>query len=105
MSIRLEKPWRPRAEAPQLSGQLGVFQLADNEDQVVFIGVADARSLFGLRSAVADAFSRLTDAVQFRVESTSAYHTRYRELLMMHVADHGALPTANPKIALGRLHP
>lgn len=105
MSIRLEKPWRPRAEVSQLSGQLGVFQLADHDDQVVYIGVADARSLFGLRSAVDDAFKRLVDAVQFRVESTSAYHTRYRELLMVHVADHGALPPDNPKIALGRLHP
>lgn len=105
MSIRLEKPWRPRAEALQLSGQLGVFQLADNDGQVVYIGVADARSLFGLRSAVDDAFNRLATAVQFRVESTSAYHTRYRELLMIHVADHGALPPANPTIALGRLHP
>ena len=105
MSIRLEKPWRPRAEALQLSGQVGVFQLADHDGQVLYIGVADARSLFGLRSAVADAFNRLASAVQFRVESTSAYHTRYRELLMIHVADHGVLPPANPKIALGRLHP
>lgn len=105
MSIRLEKPWRPRSEALQLSGQLGVFQLADADGVLVYIGVADARSLFGLRSAVADAFERLPMAVQFRVESTSAYHTRYRELLMIHVADHGALPPANPKIALGRLHP
>jgi len=105
MSIRLDKPWRPRVEAPQLSGQLGVFQLADASGLVMYIGVADARSLFGLRSAVQDAFERVPAACQYRVESTSAYHTRYRELLMIHVAEHGFLPPANPQIELGRLQP
>ncbi len=105
MSIHLDKPWRPVVETSQLSGQLGVFQLADADGVVVFIGVADARSLFGLRSAVQDAFERIPAARRFRVESTSAYHTRYRELLMLHVAEHGFLPSDNPHIELGRLHP
>ena len=105
MSIRLDKPWRPRAEVVHLPGQLGVFQLADTSGAICFIGVADARSLFGLRSAVQAAFEQVPEASSFRIESTSAYHTRYRELLMIHVADHGALPPANPPIVLGRLHP
>lgn len=105
MALRLDKPWRTRDEAGRLPGQLGVFELADATGNVLFIGVADARSLFGLRSAVADAFAAVAGAVQFRVESTSSYHTRYRELLMVYQADHGTLPVANAPMRLGRLHP
>lgn len=105
VSLRLEKPWRPRADVPRVPGQVGVFQLADADGEVLFIGVADARSLFGLRSAIDDALSRIPDAVSFRFESTSAYHTRYRELLMVYQADHGGLPAGNPPVRLGTLHP
>jgi len=105
MALRLVKPWRARGEVSGVPGQLGVFQLGNGEGEVIYIGVADARSLFGLRSAIADAFTRVPEGCRFRFESTSAYHTRYRELLMLHVADHGALPPANPPMQLGRLHP
>jgi hypothetical protein len=47
-------------------------------------------------------------ATQFRVEVNQQYHTRFRELLMVHQADHGQLPPANaedPPIGLGRLSP
>ncbi len=35
------------------------------------------------------------------------YLTRYQELLMLHIADHGALPEGNrqEKLTLGRLSP
>ena len=52
MAIRLEKPWialTPEA-VKALPGQLGVYQLADAEGRVVYIGFAGGRSLFGLRS-------------------------------------------------------
>ncbi|MBM4202801.1 MAG: hypothetical protein FJ194_01445 [Gammaproteobacteria bacterium] len=105
MVLCIDKPWQPREEAAKLPGQLGVFELADPSGKVLFIGVADARSLFGLRSAVGEAFETVAGAVQFRVESTSSYHTRYRELLMVYQADQGALPAANAPMRLGRLHP
>ena len=106
MPVRLDKPWQPLAEAPALGGQLGAFELADANGEVLYIGCADGRSRFGLRSAVQDAGSSVPGAVQFRVEITTAYRTRYQELLMVHVADHGALPEFNPpEPTLGKLSP
>lgn len=105
MGIRLNKPWRARTELARVPGQVGVFELADEAGHVCFIGVADARSLFGLRSAIEAGFTAVPAAVSFRFESTSAYHTRYRELLMVHKADHGELPQANAPMRLGTLHP
>lgn len=106
MAIRMEKPWRSLPAAKDLPGQLGVFQLADADGCVLYVGYAGGRSKFGLRSAVVDAGNEVTNASQFRVEITTAYLTRYRELLMAHVADQGELPVANsPEPRLGRLGP
>jgi len=106
MSIRLDKPWRPLSEMDALGGHLGVFQLADEAGEMLYIGCADARCLFGLRGAVADATATVAEAVSFRVEINTAYRTRYQELLMTYIADHGNLPPANPpEAALGRLSP
>lgn len=89
-----------------LPGQVGVFELANAPGETLYIGCADARTLFGLRSAVRDRVDEIEDAVSFRVEVTTAYHSRWRELLMVHVADHGALPRHNEEVAgLGRLSP
>ena len=47
-------------------------------------------------------------AARFRTEVNQQYTTRYQELLMLHVADHGALPVVNqadPPPRLGRLSP
>lgn len=106
MGIALDKPWRPLHEADSLPGQLGVFELCDAEQRVLLIGMAGGLSLFGLRSAVAAQAQALPEAAGFRVEVTSAYLTRYRELLMVYVAAHGVLPPANdPEPSLGRLQP
>jgi hypothetical protein len=109
MGIRLAKPWTPLApEAIRaLPGQLGVFELADGEGRVLHIGYAGGRSLFGLRSAVDDARRQHRGAVSFRCEVNMQYLSRYQELLMLHKADHGALPEGNAgeKMTLGRLSP
>jgi hypothetical protein len=109
MAIRLDKPWIALgAEAVRrLPGQLGVFELADGAGRILEIGYAGGRSLFGLRSAVEEARQRQPEARHFRVEITMQYQTRYRELLMLHVADHGTLPPGNrgEPIRLGRLSP
>ncbi len=111
MSIRMTKPWidlTPET-VKRLPGQLGVYQLADAEDCVVYIGYAGGRTLFGLRSELERALAeRPGDAVRFRCEVNQQYTTRYQELLMLHVADHGELPLinrANPPVRLGRLSP
>ena len=97
MGVRLAKPWRRIDERTleAIPGQLGVFELADPSDSILLIGCADARSLFGLRSALKAAVRAVPGATQFRIEITTAYHTRFLELLMAHRADHGRLPAHN----------
>jgi hypothetical protein len=111
MAIRMEKPWTeltPEAVAA-LPGQLGVYQLADAEGRVVYIGFAGGRSLFGLRGELERALQeRPAGAARFRIEVNQQYTTRHLELLMLHVADHGSLPVVNaadPPPRLGRLSP
>jgi hypothetical protein len=104
----LTKAWSAcdAASIEALPGQLGVFELANAPGETLYIGCADARTLFGLRSAVRKSVDEIADAVSFRVEVTTAYHSRWRELLMVHAADHGALPRHNEPVAgLGRLSP
>ncbi len=51
MAVRLDKPWGTftEQEVARVGGQLGVFELADEQGNVVYIGGAGGRSLFGLR--------------------------------------------------------
>ena len=104
MAVRLSKPWLSPDAAHELPGQLGAFELADDDGRGLYVGYAGGRSRFGLRSAVLEALAGIPQASRFRVEVNTAYLTRYRELLMAYVADHGGLPPANePEPTLGRL--
>lgn len=107
--MRLEKPWLNSAAAlGLLHGNLGVFQLGDAHGRVVFIGYAGGKSTFGLQGAVREALAAHPVATSVRYEITTAYHTRYRELLMLHVADFGERPAGNTTddgITLGQLSP
>jgi hypothetical protein len=109
VSIRLTKPWQTLTEdaVRRLPGQLGVFQLGNADGQVIYIGYAGGRSLFGLRSAVDEARAAVAGATLFRHEITMQYLTRYKELLMLHVADNGKLPAHNRDApnSIGRLSP
>ena len=105
MSIRLEKPWQlvTQENINNLPGQLGVYELGDESEQVIFIGQADARSKFGLRGEMQQ---HLSSARYFRYEVNMAYSTRYQELLMVFQADMGRLPELNSDPGyLGRLSP
>ncbi|MBD3647945.1 MAG: hypothetical protein HUJ31_10960 [Pseudomonadales bacterium] len=109
MSIRLEKPWIPLTadNVEQVAGHMGVYQLGSANGEVVFVGMAGGRSLFGLRGEL-QARLGSTSATQFRYEVNTAYLTRYRELLMIHRADFGSLPAENSEEdarGLGRLSP
>ncbi|HEV2365280.1 MAG TPA: hypothetical protein VGS12_13915 [Caulobacteraceae bacterium] len=106
MSVRLEKPWRDltAANVAELAAELGVYQLADAAGAVRRIGYAGARSLFGLRSELQSALAENRYA-RFRTEVTSAYLSRFEELLMVHLADNGELPDGNAERRLGRLSP
>ena len=108
MSIRIDKPWIPftRENVVAMGGQLGVYELANEEGQTVFIGKAGARTLFGLRGELMGHLE--TPGISgFRYEVNSAYLTRYQELLMVWLAAHDTLPALNTDdvTRLGRLHP
>jgi hypothetical protein len=110
MRLRLDKPWQPlTAEtAARLPGQLGIYQVADAQGAILYIGQAGARSPFGLRSELQRELKERGAGCQFRVEVNQQYRTRWLELLMVHQADHGHLPTdnaRNPPPNLGRLSP
>lgn len=108
MGIRLRKPWQPLTEeaVAELSGQLGVYEIGDAAGEVARIGFAGGREPFGLRSALAAELEAATGPL-FRYEVNQQYLTRFQELLMVHVADHGCLPPDQPEpdLRLGRLSP
>ena len=110
MLVRLDKPWialTPEHIAP-LPGHLGVYEFADAAGEIVYIGMAGGRSLFGLKGALTEALhAPPAGATQFRYEVTMAYHTRYLELLEAYRYDHGRLPVGNIDVdasRLGHLH-
>ncbi len=111
MAIRLDKPWQPLDEAyRRLRGNMGVFQLADASGDVIYIGFAGGRAQYGLGGEVRDLAAQIPEAIQVRWEVTTAYQSRFRELLSVHQADHGELPRGNLAlehlpVRLGRLSP
>ena len=114
MAIRMDKAWRPldTETIKALPGQLGVYQIANEGGDILCIGFAGGRSLFGLRGVLEDELARRDPegdgGFQFRIEVNMAYQTRFRELLMVFQADHGDLPPDNrdnPPPNLGRLSP
>jgi hypothetical protein len=108
--VRLTKEWQELdpASVGRLGGHTGVYQLAGPDGEPFLIGYAGGRSAFGLRGELErHLHERRHQRTLFRCEVTTAYWSRYRELLMAHVHDHGRLPSANsddPR-RLGRLSP
>jgi len=106
--LRSGKPWSPCEPGvlERLPGHMGVYELADADGTVLLIGYAGGRSRFGMRGEIAAAVERTPGAARFRYEVTTAYLTRYQELLMVHQAEFGWLPPGNaPEPGLGRLSP
>ena len=111
MAVRFNKRWQAltRENVSRLACHMGVYQLADGTGAVTFIGVAGGSSPFGLRGELE---SHLTDTgagtTQFRFEITTAYHSRFRELVQVYLNDHGHLPSGNQNLdasAFGRVRP
>jgi hypothetical protein len=109
MELRISKAWRALTpeNVREVPGYLGVYQVADATGAVQHIGFAGARTLFGLRSALEEEMTLRPEGSLFRFEVNMQYRSRFRELLMVHLADHGELPALNRDSApvnLGRLH-
>ncbi len=109
----MNKPWQPLSEEAiaSLPAQLGVYQMADQQGEVLAIGFAGARHPFGIRTALAEEIRRLTELgvtpMQYRYEFTSNYRSRWNELLMLYMAEFGELPVTQgerPSL-IGRLNP
>jgi hypothetical protein len=110
--VRMTGPWTALDEANvgRVGGHMGVYELAGADGGVVRIGFAGGRSVFGLRGELERALrdnAGAGAATSFRCEITTSYLSRYRELLMAHAADHGAIPVGNADadLQLGRLSP
>jgi len=100
----LKKPWQSfdPADWKELSGSYGVYELADAQDSVIFIGYAGSRARFGLRGKITDHFSEsepntvIRDRVaKFRFEVNSMYYSRWIDLLGRFNEDFEHLPDAN----------
>jgi hypothetical protein len=104
MGLLMTKPWRPltEVEVSRVGGWTGVYELGDADGTVLYVGVAGGRSLFGLKSEL-QRHLRSPAARQFRVEVNAQYTTRWKELLMAHVATSGDVPVLNRDEALPTL--
>ena len=110
MSIRLDKPWIEfsKQSIDRVTGHLGVYQLANAGKEIIYIGIAGARTRFGLRGEL-QKWLELDDIATsfFRLEVTMAYKTRHVELLKIFLHDFKRLPLANKNMnvtSLGRLN-
>lgn len=130
----IRKPWTAWDDSiatKSIPGAMGVYELADEDQQLIYIGKAGGRSPFGLRGELFRHFSTaerlarenwthprmgqdlpmLTERARyFRYEINHQYYSRWIELLTRYREDHdGALPPANledpePMPRLGRYH-
>jgi hypothetical protein len=94
-ALQIRSVWRPleTEETGRVEPAVGVYEI--RVDGVVRrIGYAGARSLFGLRGELG-ALAGTIPGAEFRAEVTSAYLSRWHELLGAHLAAHGHAPADN----------
>lgn len=106
----IRKPWTlPSAESIRaIPAVVGVYEIADAEGNLLYIGQAGGREPFGLRTRMQLHFGGddpnpvLRElAAQFRWEANQQYTTKRLEMLMQFQRDHGgvdgdAWPPAHP---------
>ena len=131
MSIR--KPWTEWDDGIDyrlIPGAMGIFEIADDAQQTIYIGKATGKSPFGLRGELFRHFStpeRLANenwthpqmgetlpsiaasGKYYRFEVNHMYYSRWIEALTRYNEDHGELPAANNEdpeqpTQLGRYH-
>jgi hypothetical protein len=102
--------WQPLDEAhvEAVGGHMGVYELSSPQGTVVFVGFAGGRSVFGLRGELRGKLAETSGRERwFHYEITSSYLSRFKEVIMVHIADHGSLPIENDsdEYIFGRLSP
>lgn len=110
----IRKPWTSfdPSQLRRLPAALGVYELGDEEGNVIYIGCAGGRDAFGLRGRIAHHFDPAQEsnpviqerARLYRYEVNSSYMTRWSELLTLYREEHGRLPEGN-EAAPGELPP
>ena len=111
MAVRLDKSWTALTadNLKSVAAHLGVYQLANAAEEIVYIGVADARTTLGLKGELTRWLEAPpSGAAKFRIEINMSYRTRHAELLAVFQHDYGRLPEANTDVdpaSLGRLRP
>jgi hypothetical protein len=104
--VRIDKPWIVLDESnlKSIASHLGVYQLANVSNQIVYIGVADATTRFGLKGELENFLKKPRfGATRFRLEINMAYRTRYLELLQVFYFDYKRLPIGNDGLDAGSL--
>ena len=91
----IRMPWTSFTNPGDISGSTGVYEIADAQGRIVYIGVAGARDLFGLRGCISQ---RIREGQRYRYEVTTAYLSRHAELLGRYYEQHGALPPENEPV-------
>jgi hypothetical protein len=110
VSLGLSKVWRDLSEAEiqTVGGELGVYEIGDATGQTLYIGFAGGNSTFGLRGEMKRQLNIVGPGRRFRVEINMQYLSRWDELLAVHEAVHGRLPSmqgSDKPARIGRLHP
>lgn len=99
--MALNKGWTDynNESEPKLPATLGVYELGDADGNIVYIGLAGAKSRFGLRGEIVTRVGQGDvlgiRPVKYRYEINMAYMTRFVELLEKHVDSFGVLPPGN----------
>lgn len=96
LAIRAE--WRPLTAraAAEVPGATGVYELRCGGNTVL-IAYAGARTRFGLRGVLAE-LAAARPGHDFRAEVTTAYLSRWRELLGWQLGRTGRLPVGNEDV-------
>lgn len=106
----IRKPWlSPSAESIRaIPAVVGVYEIADEAGNLLYIGQAGGREPFGLRTRIGQHFGLdpagedpnpilRERAAQFRWEANQQYTTKRLEMLMQYQRDEGAeWPPAHP---------
>lgn len=98
MSLSIRAPWRPltTAAVADAPASTGVYELRRGA-ATVLVGYAGGNSRFGLRGELTGLAGSYPDS-EYRAEVTTAYLSRWRELLGVHLARTGRLPAGNADV-------